>query len=45
MGSVSNQGKGNLGRVLMLHRRRLDGSDHDKEVVVPYLVLMWKLEA
>ena len=36
MGSVSSQGKDDLGRDLMLHRRCLDGSDRDKEVVVPY---------
>ena len=39
MGSVSNQGKDDLGRVPMLHRRRLDGSDRGKEVGVPYQVL------
>ena len=45
LGSVSNQGKGGLGRVPMLHRRRLDGSDRDKEVVVLYRVLVLRLEA
>ena len=45
LGSVSNQGKGDLGRDPMLHRRRLDGNDHDKEVGVPYPVLEWRLEA
>ena len=45
LGSVSNQGKDDLGRVPMLHRKRLDGNDRDKEVVVPYPVLGWRLEA
>ena len=39
MGSVSNRGKDDLGRDQMLHRRRLDGNDRDKEVDVPYPVL------
>ena len=39
LGSVSNQGKDDLGKGPRLHRRRLDGNGRDKEVVVPYQVL------
>ena len=45
LGLVSNQGKDDLGRDLMLHRRRLDDNGHDRVIVVPYPVLEWRLEA